>query len=180
MCSILSLSFRNPVVVNSTFTFSRMSQLWSGRVIQKLYPPIHKLPLNQSVKASEKKNWIVSLAQMRPEKNHKLQIEAIAHWVDNYSIPQDDTRVLICGSLPPHSSQTYFTYVMKLAEESFKNKAISLSAIDHSQRLSSPNRQQILISCPKETKRILSVEFHLNLPMSELHSLLRHAKVRSP
>jgi glycosyltransferase involved in cell wall biosynthesis len=67
-------------MVNSSWTSAHIQQLWwSFREPALVYPPcdtsdLQTLPLDRKLKHL----YLVSVAQFRPEKNHRLQLEAFA------------------------------------------------------------------------------------------------------
>lgn len=67
-------------MVNSSWTAGHVRQLWwSWEEPQLVYPPcdtsdLQSLPLDRRLKHL----FLVSVAQFRPEKNHRLQLEAYA------------------------------------------------------------------------------------------------------
>lgn len=68
-CRFLDYSFSN-----STWTYSHVKQNLNGASHGILYPPCSVEDYKSSLETS-RKNIIVSFAQFRPEKDHKLQIE---------------------------------------------------------------------------------------------------------
>lgn len=80
LCYGLSGGFAHVVMVNSSWTAAHIRRLWWGRVPPALvYPPcdvsdLQRLPLDRRLKHL----FLVSVAQFRPEKNHRLQLEAYA------------------------------------------------------------------------------------------------------
>jgi alpha-1,2-mannosyltransferase len=67
-------------MVNSSWTSAHIQQLWwSLKEPALVYPPcdtsdLQLLPLDRKLKHL----YLVSVAQFRPEKNHRLQLEAFA------------------------------------------------------------------------------------------------------
>uniref|UniRef100_A0A7S3QMY8 GDP-Man:Man(3)GlcNAc(2)-PP-Dol alpha-1,2-mannosyltransferase n=1 Tax=Dunaliella tertiolecta TaxID=3047 RepID=A0A7S3QMY8_DUNTE len=67
-------------LVNSSWTQRHIESLWwGGRPIYRVYPPcdtqdLQTLPLDRRLKQL----YLISVAQFRPEKNHRLQLEAFA------------------------------------------------------------------------------------------------------
>jgi alpha-1,2-mannosyltransferase len=81
--SSLSLLYPLPDVVmaNSSWTADHIRQLWwaQGKSPALVYPPcdtteLQRLPLDRRLKQL----YLISVAQFRPEKNHRLQLEAFA------------------------------------------------------------------------------------------------------
>ena len=83
-------SLADLVMVNSTWTYNHIHSLWRFRSaiqrkeqpIQIVYPPC-RIPVsdndvNDGSCGDARENTIVSIGQFRPEKNHKLQIQALS------------------------------------------------------------------------------------------------------
>lgn len=68
--------FSDRTQTNSTWTDQHMIELWGHNKTVKLYPPCSISELLNYPKSYEANN-IISLAQFRPEKNHKLQIRVL-------------------------------------------------------------------------------------------------------
>ncbi|KAA8493960.1 GDP-Man:Man(3)GlcNAc(2)-PP-Dol alpha-1,2-mannosyltransferase [Porphyridium purpureum] len=91
------------VMVNSSWTRSHISSLWSGsrRKISLVFPPIDTKPLLAFGMDKRDPALIVSVAQFRPEKNHALQIEAFVKLLHKQSRdPRSDTlrpRLVMIG-----------------------------------------------------------------------------------
>jgi hypothetical protein len=68
-------------IVNSTWTAGHIRQLWwKWKAPIVVFPPCNTLTLQQlPIDRKLKRLYLVSVAQFRPEKNHKLQLEAFAH-----------------------------------------------------------------------------------------------------
>ena len=65
-------------MVNSSWTQGHIDQLWQGKS-EKIFPPcdvgkLLEVPLERRVENDPDEKLIVSIAQFRPEKNHKLQV----------------------------------------------------------------------------------------------------------
>ena len=65
------------IMTNSTWTHNHVKQIWSTDVTT-VYPPCNTSNLTKLSLANRDRNLIISMAQFRPEKNHKLQIEAFS------------------------------------------------------------------------------------------------------
>ena len=68
-------------LVNSTWTASHIRQLWwHWKAPTVVFPPCNTLALQQlQLDRKLKRLYLISVAQFRPEKNHRLQLEAFAH-----------------------------------------------------------------------------------------------------
>ena len=90
-------SLSQVVFVNSSWTEGHIEQLWGGAErTYKLYPPCNTTEY-LNIKAGGRERKIISLAQFRPEKNHKLQVEAFAKFMESYSGNRDVKMVVIGG-----------------------------------------------------------------------------------
>jgi alpha-1,2-mannosyltransferase len=102
--------FADQVMVNSSWTRNHIVRLWSrDNVTHLLFPPVDvkaftNLDLNSS---SRHKRHILSVAQFRPEKNHRLQLEVFAQFLNRLSIrsERDDARLLLIGSVRNEGDQ---------------------------------------------------------------------------
>lgn len=87
----LAGSLTDLVLVNSSWTFGHVHFLWrwARRHLHILFPPCNtqdlqrKLVLNES-HHMRRKNFIVSIGQFRPEKDHALQIRSFARLFQRY------------------------------------------------------------------------------------------------
>jgi len=86
---------------NSTWTSNHIKQVWpkwgkgSQQEIQTLYPPCNVSKFS-SLSNSKRKNIVLSFAQYRPEKNHKLQLEVFKAVLDKN--PGNDLEFYVIGS----------------------------------------------------------------------------------
>jgi alpha-1,2-mannosyltransferase len=68
--------FVKAAFANSTWTLNHMQAIWPGKMTL-LYPPCNVSMYNFNIQWNAKEDIIVSFAQFRPEKRHKMQIEII-------------------------------------------------------------------------------------------------------
>lgn len=68
-------------IVNSSWTAGHIRQLWwHWRPPSIVFPPCNTTALQQlQLDRKLKRLYLISVAQFRPEKNHRLQLEAFAH-----------------------------------------------------------------------------------------------------
>lgn len=87
-------------MVNSTWTKRHIERLWrlSGR-IHVVYPPVDTASLNK-LPLKNRENMILSIGQMRPEKDHALQLQAFSKLLDgtNDETPKQDVKLVLIGS----------------------------------------------------------------------------------
>jgi len=91
------------VIVNSSWTQAHIKSLWKAvqSPIHIAYPPVETEVLKSFPINGRSPALIVSLAQFRPEKNHRLQLEAFAFMLQKYSSQSrlvQNARLLIIGS----------------------------------------------------------------------------------
>jgi len=92
--------FADLIMANSTWTFNHFADLWASNLsnLYKLFPPCtvdkyYELPLNRP-----RAQQILSIGQFRPEKNHKLQINAIKQIVESDPVKYKNVKLVIAGS----------------------------------------------------------------------------------
>lgn len=90
-------SLADLVMVNSTWTYNHIARLWrfSNHQIAIVYPPCRVLEEKIDTK---RQPTIVSIGQFRPEKNHKLQIEAVATLLKQHPQHAGRLKLLLIGS----------------------------------------------------------------------------------
>jgi alpha-1,2-mannosyltransferase len=84
------------VCVNSNWTSSHIKQLWGASRARVVYPPcnVNGLKVN-AIKT--RRNYVVSVGQFRPEKNHALQLRAFAEAKKSSKMPRDAKLFLVGG-----------------------------------------------------------------------------------
>ncbi|KAI9303766.1 hypothetical protein BJ944DRAFT_164866 [Cunninghamella echinulata] len=75
-------SFAEVVMANSTWTKGHIDQLWKAEA-DIVYPPCDTESLNE-LSLENRKPMIISVAQFRPEKDHPLQLKALARLLEKY------------------------------------------------------------------------------------------------
>jgi len=87
-------------MVNSTWTKRHVEYLWklSGR-IHVVYPPVDTASLKK-LQLKNRENMILSIGQMRPEKDHALQLQAFSKLLDdtNGETSMQDVKLVLIGS----------------------------------------------------------------------------------
>lgn len=69
--------FCHEVFTNSTWTDNHIKALWT-RPTRVLFPPCNVDHLRSDTPSKDRKPWIVSVGQFRPEKDHPMQLRAFA------------------------------------------------------------------------------------------------------
>lgn len=76
----------NVVMVNSSWTYGHIKDIWRSRNVSILYPPCDcKAFLDVPSKRLPDECRMVSIGQFRPEKDHKKQIDTVKALLDNWS-----------------------------------------------------------------------------------------------
>ena len=92
------------VMVNSSWTQAHINNLWSlAYKTRTIYPPcdVNKLEPVFSDKRHDENFYIASVAQIRPEKNHQLQIRALAKFLEKVKqsgSSVDNIKLMLIGS----------------------------------------------------------------------------------
>lgn len=91
------------VMVNSTWTYNHMAELWGSDSISIVYPPCgevdkYESTLQDDFLFAENKKRILSIAQFRPEKNHTLQLLALRRLFDDQPDRRDEVELVLVGS----------------------------------------------------------------------------------
>lgn len=74
--SIVGRYCTDVVMVNSTWTWNHISQLWC-KPATVVYPPCGSMDEFKAYSLSSRDPWVLSIAQFRPEKNQLLQLQAL-------------------------------------------------------------------------------------------------------
>ncbi|EGC39229.1 hypothetical protein DICPUDRAFT_45300 [Dictyostelium purpureum] len=116
-------SFSKLVMVNGTWTGNHIKNIWKkeyGKNLFKLYPPVDvenrkELPLDWM----NRKNMILSIAQFRPEKNHSLQLETLAHLLQKYPIHKNQlrTKLVLVGGVRDQDDRDRVSALEELAKK---------------------------------------------------------------
>ncbi|ORX47788.1 UDP-Glycosyltransferase/glycogen phosphorylase [Hesseltinella vesiculosa] len=110
-------SFSQTVMVNSTWTKNHIDQLWSTDA-NIVYPPcdtdrLSDLPLDG------RQTMIVSIAQFRPEKDHRMQVLALARLLEKYPEWQQNEKLklVLIGTCRNQGDQGRIDDLKALAKE---------------------------------------------------------------
>ena len=115
------------VMVNSSWTASHIRALWRHPNVSVVFPPCAVTELQQKIPASDDKpreKVLLCIAQFRPEKNHKLLIDAFARFYKQTKAHKDAKLVLV-GSVR-HSEDATRVYDLRLQarEVGVKNQVV--------------------------------------------------------
>ncbi|ORY95334.1 hypothetical protein BCR43DRAFT_492818 [Syncephalastrum racemosum] len=110
-------SFAETVMVNSTWTKGHIDRIWRTTA-DIVYPPCDTERLN-TLSLTSRKPKIVSVAQFRPEKDHAMQIEALAKLFDAYPRWKADPEVelVLIGSSRNQGDENRIDDLKRLAEK---------------------------------------------------------------
>jgi len=107
------------VMVNSTWTRNHISNIWGRKDARIVYPPcdtgdLSTIPLpRQSLK---RERLVISIGQFRPEKDHRLQLEAFALYAKRN--PQDQsTKLVMIGGCRDEGDRSRVNELIALREK---------------------------------------------------------------
>ena len=106
LCYCVSGRFADFVMVNSTWTQGHIRSLWRGSPTV-LYPPCDAKGFSASSLAG-RKNYVLSIGQFRPEKDHQLQIRAFKLFKEGGGMPKGTKLVLLGGCRGPDDEARVF------------------------------------------------------------------------
>lgn len=117
--------FAHHIFANSNWTRNHLVNLWEvPNKTTVLYPPcnVSEFQVFPMKPRQARKNQIISVAQFRPEKNHRLQIQAFceARKIPGFDL---DTKLVLIGGVRGQSDEMIF--------QSLKEEAEDLGVIDH-------------------------------------------------
>ncbi len=111
--------FADTIMVNSTWTRNHIVEIWhkSTDDVKIVYPPC-EIP-NQSISKMNKRiNTILSIGQFRPEKDHKLQINALKCFLDGASeTANKDVKLVLLGSCRNKEDDDRVKELMELVDK---------------------------------------------------------------
>jgi alpha-1,2-mannosyltransferase len=115
----LTGSLCDMVMVNSTWTYSHISYLWrlAKNRTHVVFPPCNTDALQQ-LNVNNRENFILSIGQFRPEKDHSLQIRAFAKMKELVmGLPGGpELKLVLVGSCRGKEDEDRVSYLLKLAE----------------------------------------------------------------
>ncbi|KAJ9055977.1 asparagine-linked glycosylation protein, variant 3 [Entomophthora muscae] len=111
-------SLADVVMVNSTWTQGHIRELWGSQKADIVFPPCDTHALT-SLSVEGRKPHIISVAQFRPEKNHKLQLHALAELFrthPEYRCQKEAVELIVLGSVRDSFDQTRVDELVLLAK----------------------------------------------------------------
>jgi alpha-1,2-mannosyltransferase len=176
-------SLADLVMVNSTWTYDHIQSLWRFRSgfqrrqqpIQIVYPPcrVPSIVDNETSDdhdAHPRENTIISIGQFRPEKNHKLQIQALSVLLKTHPelrIKQSDTIIV---DTEPSATSTG-------SNNSNSNSPVKLLLIGSCRNESDRARVDELRQLVEELGLQDHVSFNINPPYRELQASMVRASI---
>lgn len=100
-------------MANSTWTFNHLRKVWPSTQIDLVYPPCDVEPFLVRESTNTRTRTIVSLAQFRPEKNHRLQLESFGLIAKRFP----DLRLILIGGCRDASDEQRVKELTQLAVE---------------------------------------------------------------
>lgn len=146
------------VMVNSTWTKNHIEEMWrKGRKPVVVYPPVdtttlQKLPLDRNTS----RPYIISIGQFRPEKNHELQLRALAS----------------AREIPLRVHEGFRRAGNNVSDEDDPILQAKLKIVGSCRNAADRDRLAQLKSLAVELGIEKNVEFHENIPFNELIRLL--------
>ena len=90
--------FSDLIMVNSSWTRQHIKDVWSlgDERVHLLYPPCDTQAFQSLSLEHKTRNWLISVAQFRPEKNHAMQLTAFKRYLE--LTPSKGSRLVLVGS----------------------------------------------------------------------------------
>ncbi|XP_054156104.1 GDP-Man:Man(3)GlcNAc(2)-PP-Dol alpha-1,2-mannosyltransferase-like [Oppia nitens] len=106
------------VMVNSSWTKGHVEHIWQ-REARTVYPPCNTSDLKQLSLANKNRLKIVSIGQIRPEKNHKLQLMAFKEFIDRLAADDNKSvaKLVIIGSCRDSDDEQRLDELKKLCHK---------------------------------------------------------------
>ncbi|CAJ0585154.1 unnamed protein product, partial [Mesorhabditis spiculigera] len=122
--------FVDVIMVNGTWTKGHITSIWHRQDVELVFPPVNTDKLraweNNAEELFNDEINIVSVGQIRPEKNHRLQIAALKQFLDGLDrerYPQK-IRLSITGGCRNQDDQDRVDALKKYAEELGVTKSV--------------------------------------------------------
>ncbi|OXB44568.1 hypothetical protein B1J92_D01122g [Nakaseomyces glabratus] len=121
--------FVDVAITNSTWTGNHIRSIWKRVKVKVMYPPCstEKLVKNSSPTAYEtRQNQAVLIAQFRPEKRHKLVIQAYSDFISR-TASKDHFKLVLIGSTRSEEDRAYVETLKSWAFDTLKLPKESLT-----------------------------------------------------
>ncbi len=109
---------------NSTWTNNHIKSIWTNLLTDILHPPCSTKLYGSNQNFVNRKNQIMSFAQFRPEKNHRLQIQIFKMVFDRINL--NDLTFYILGSIRGPEDREIFNDIYSLIHEKGLQKKVFL------------------------------------------------------
>jgi len=118
-------SLANLTLVNSSWTFGHISFLWRfAPKIQVVFPPCDTLDLEDLSLDAKRENIVLSIGQFRPEKDHKLQLQAFSIFLSRWNKCNPDKigsdqapKLVLVGSCRDHGDEIRVKELQDLVDQ---------------------------------------------------------------
>jgi len=97
------------VMVNSSWTYGHIKQLWNPKRLSIVYPPCDTSAFMDASAPPTKKGQfrVVSVGQFRPEKNHEMQLNILAKLLKNLQQHKESVVFVFIGSCRNEEDRNY-------------------------------------------------------------------------
>jgi len=106
------------VMVNGSWTQRHIERIWDRKAV-RVYPPCNTDELKRLSLQNKKHLQIVSIGQIRPEKNHSLQLTAFKEFVDRLStegVDSEGAKLVIIGNCRDDGDRQRLNDLKKLSD----------------------------------------------------------------
>lgn len=110
-----SLSLSKQLFVNSSWTRAHLERISVQAPLLLLYPPCELQQVKEG--HARRENLMVSLAQFRPEKNHRLQLEALQLLLQDYPEHQGKVKLVMIGGCRGETDEARVRELQAYADE---------------------------------------------------------------
>lgn len=119
--------FTDIIMVNSTWTGNHIRSIWKTRKeVQVVYPPCDTTWLQLLDINKKRERVVISIAQYRPEKDQKRQIEALRILLNDGNKKFKDVRLVIIGSCRNADDEKLADGLEQYAKEKGVSKNVSV------------------------------------------------------
>ena len=123
-------------MVNSTWTFNHIQSLWWWAAFQKrihiVFPPCrisntttssssnnyHKTATTNNTHSCQRERMVLSIGQFRPEKDHELQIEALALLFEKHPALKGDVKMIMVGGCRNSDDEQRLRHLQEMTKKS--------------------------------------------------------------
>ncbi len=109
---------------NSSWTYNHMKKIWPHVKREKLYPPCSTALYETKTVPQERRNLLVSFAQFRPEKRHKMQVNIFTKV--RQLIGEKELRFEIIGSIRDETDKKLYNDLQEYINQQGLSEFITL------------------------------------------------------